>query len=175
MQRQLVPVQARNLAAIERGQQFGVVVRNQVDEVLVQRLLGGVGVRGVHGLLCCVGVAVAPRHVGAQKCLGVVLDLLAHGRVGLAAKLEHRVRRSGVGSGGHGGHVRRLKQKEARRAGARSGRRHIHNDRNPRIQNRSRHGPGRVQQAARRVHLHQQRLGAVGVGAGDGPDELGLA
>jgi len=47
MESHFVPVQARNFASIERGQQFGVVVRNQVDEVLVKRLLGSVGVGGV--------------------------------------------------------------------------------------------------------------------------------
>ena len=36
------------------------------------------------------GVAVALGDVGAQKGLGVVLDLLVHGGVGLAAELQHR-------------------------------------------------------------------------------------
>ena len=174
VQRQLCSVHARNLAAVERGQQLRVVVRNQVDQVLVQRLLGGVGVRGVHGLLRRIGVAVAPRHIRAQKCLGVVLHLLAHGGVGLAAELKHRMRRAGVRAGSHGGHVRRLQQKESRRAGARPRRRHIDNHRNPRAQNRASHGPRRIHQSARRVHLHQQRLRAVAVGAGNGPDQFGL-
>ena len=86
----------------------------------------------MNGGLGCVGIAVAPRDVGAQKGLGVVLDLLAHGGVGLGAEFNHRMRRSGIGAGSHGGDVGRFQQEKSRRTGARARRSHINNDRNPR-------------------------------------------
>ena len=116
-------------------------------------------------------VAAATAYIGAQKRLRIVLDLLLHGLIGLA-ELEYHVRRAGIGSRGHRRHVRRFQQKEACRARPRARRRHIENHRHARAQDCSRHVPHRIHQAAGRVHLDQQRRGAIGVGARNGPIKL---
>ena len=48
VERLLAAVQARDLAAVELREQLRVAIGDQVDEVLVQRFLGGVGVRRLH-------------------------------------------------------------------------------------------------------------------------------
>ena len=114
-------VQARDLAAVQGAQSTAsslVAIRSM--RCLSQRFFGGVGVRRLHRRRGGVDVAVAPGDVGAQKCLGVVLDLLLHGLVGLA-ELEHHVGRAGIGSGRHGRDVGGLQQEKAGRAGARPG------------------------------------------------------
>jgi hypothetical protein len=45
------------------------------------------------------GIAAALGDIGAQKGLGIVLDFLRHGVVGLAAEFGDGMRRAGVGSG----------------------------------------------------------------------------
>ena len=174
VQGQLCSVHTGNLAAVQSGQQLRVAGRQQVDQMLIKRLLSSVGVGRVNSRLSGLGVAVAAGNVRAQKCLRVVLHFLVHSLVELLTKLAHRMSRSSVGAGVHRGHVRRLQQKESCRAGTRTGRSYIHDHRNPRTENRSNHGAGRVQQAARRIQLHQQRLGPVGIGLRNGPFEQPL-
>ncbi len=118
-----------------------------------------------------IDVAIAPADIGAQEGFGVVLDLLRHGVVGLA-ELEDHVGRAGVGAGRHGGNVRGLQQEEAGRAGARARRSDIDDDGNARAEDGAGHGAHGVDQAARRIELHQQGRGAVGVGARNGAVEL---
>ncbi len=131
MKHLLAPVHTGDRAPVQRGQQLRIVVGDQVNEVLVQRLFGGIGMRRLNGGFRSRGIAIAPGHVGAQKGLRIVLDLLAHGFVRLAAEFQHRVSRAGVGAGCHGSHVRRLQQKEPRRSRPRAPRRYIHDYRNP--------------------------------------------
>ena len=174
MKHLLRPVVACNRAPIQRRQQLCIAVGNQFDQVLVHCLLRGVGVRRRSGSQGGLGVAAARRRRGAQQRFRVVLDLLHLGIVDLA-KLRDNMGRASVGAGGHGGHVRRLQQIESRRPCPRPGRRHVHNHRNSRTENPFDHGAHRVQQAARCIQLHQQRLRAIGVGLGNRPLQLSRA
>ena len=123
------------------------------------------------GRLRRICVAPALGHIGAHKGFGVILHLLHLDVVGLAA-LEDHMRRAGLSARCHRRNVSRLKNEESCRAGARTRRGDVHDDRNARAQNRSHHRAHGVEQAARRVHIDQECLRAVGVGAVQGPRQF---
>ena len=88
--------------------------------MLVEGFFGGIGVRGLHGRHRGIDVAIALGDVGAEEGLGVVLDLLGHGFVGLA-EFEDDVGGAGIGSRSHGGDVGGFEQEEPGRSGAGAG------------------------------------------------------
>ena len=153
----VVPLKALHRASIDGVQQRALIRRHHVDQVKLLRLLVGIRLRILHRLLRRIHVASAHRHVRPQKRQRVVQDLLLHRVVDLA-HLDHRMRRARIRSRRHRCNIGRLHQKESRRPGPASRRRHIKNHRRRRCQNVAHHGARRIQQPARRIQLHQHRL-----------------
>ena len=159
-------------AAIDLGEQLRVTGCDDIDEVLVESFLGGVGVRGMDSSGGGFWVTAAQDDVGAQRGFGIVLDLLRHGGVRLAAELEHGVSGAGIGSRGHGGNVRGLKEEEACRAGTRARGRNVDDDGNAGAKDGFDHAMSGLKQTAGSVELDQKGTGAVGVRLGESAIEF---
>ena len=124
-------VEARDGAAVERGEQLAIAGGDQIDEMLVQRLLLGERLALTHGRLGQVAVAAALGADAAQVGRGIVLHLLLHDGIHLDAH-RYRMRRAGVGARRHGGDIARFQQEEAGRCGAPAAGRNISDYRNRR-------------------------------------------
>ena len=105
-------VEAGDFAAVEGGQELIVIWRDEVDEVLGEGFVGGVGFGAADGVFGDLDVAAAPGDVGAEEGGRVVFHFLLHGVVG-GAGFEDGVGRAGVGALGHGGDVGGLEEEEA--------------------------------------------------------------
>ena len=127
--------------------------------------------RRLHGGQGGIDVAIALGDVGTKKGLGVVLDLLGHGFVGLA-ELEDHVGRTGVGAGRHGGDIGGFKQEETRRCGAGACGSNVNDDGYARTEDGARHGPHGLDQAAWGVEHDEHGGRTFGVGTSDGAIEL---
>ena len=153
-------------------QQLRVAGRNQVDQVLLQRLFRGIGVRRLH---CCnrrIRIAAAPGHIRTQKRLGIVLDLLhlivssglppSNTTCAAPASVPGAIAATSAASS---------RKNPAEPARAPDGATYtITGTRDLKIAPAMR--AHRIHQSARRVHLHQQRRRAVGVGLRNGPVQL---
>ena len=152
-------VEARHRAAVELRQQLALVRRDQIDQVLIERLPLGEGLALAHRRFGQRAVAPALGRDAAQVGGGVVLHLLLHHRVHLAAH-QHRMRRAGVGARRHRRHIAGFQNEEARRCGAPAARAPHRSPPEPARQtmllDRVAHG---VHQAAGRVQANQQQRG----------------
>ncbi len=95
---------------------------DQVDDVLLERLLFGRRDAFAYRVLGPVGVPPPLLGKGAYVGHGVVGDLLGHGLVHLLTASGHGVGRADVGLRGHGRHVRGYRDERAGRRGARPAR-----------------------------------------------------
>ena len=115
----------------------------------------------------CFRIASALGHIGTQKCLRIIDDLLVHRLIGLS-KLENRMRSSRFRPGSHRRNVRSFQHEESRRSGPGTRGRYVHDHRDTRPKNSARHGAHRFQQPARSIHFDEQSSRAIGIRLGDG-------
>ena len=117
-------------------QQRGGIGRDEIDQMLIERLPFGVRNAFAHGLLgriarCgrdasrCVRISAAVSF--STFCFMMGSDL--------ARRLDDRMRCAGIGSGRHGRHVAGFQKEEAGRCRARAGRPDPHDDGNRRVEN----------------------------------------
>ena len=98
---------------------------------------------------------------------GEVLDLLAHHAFDFLAAAGHRMGRADVGARRHGGHMSRQRDEHAGRTGPGAARSDPDHNGDLRTKHFFNDGARRIEQAAGRVHLHDQRPGTVVFGARD--------
>ena len=149
------------------GEQIALVGRDQLDQVLVERLALGERLAFAHGLLGQRAVAAALACDAAQIGGRIVLHLLLHDGVHLAAH-QHRMRRAGIGARRHGRHVAGFQNEEAGGCRARAARRDVSNHRHGRgddLLDGLAHG---VHQAAGSVQADQNERGMFLLGLRDG-------
>ena len=168
LERHLRAVEQPHLAALQLAEQVPLVPGHQVDELLLQRLGGGVG-RVLLDRRRRRGLVAAPlADDAAQVGQDVVLHLLQErlgplvfGQGHHAAERQQRVGRAGVGPLGHGGHVGGDQDEEARRrrVGAAGG--HVDHHRHPAVEDLADdvlHGRA---EAAGRVQLQKDEGGRL--------------
>ena len=151
IQRDRFPVEALDGFALHLFQQVLFVGRDVVDQLLRKRFLLGKRLRLAHRALGHFDVAAALGNHGTHQRGGVILHLLFHDVVHLAAAQGHRMGRAGIGARSHGRHVRALQNEEAGRSRPAAAGRDVNNHRNRRRQNFLDDVAGGVQQAARRI------------------------
>src|SRR5260370_95993 len=111
------PMATLDLTAIELGQKPLLMGRDQVEQVIVERLSFGEGFGLTNGLLRQFGVSSALGDQAAQPCGSVVFDFAAHHRVHCLSH-QHRGGRARVGAGSHRGDIRRFQQEKTGRSSA---------------------------------------------------------
>ena len=170
MQHDGTAIEARHGAAIEGREQRLFVGRDQIDQMLVERLAFGEGLALAHGGFGNLAVAPAfgadAAHVGG----GVVLHLLLHGGVHIA-ELGDGVSRASVGSGRHGGYVARFQNEEARRSGAATARFDVGDDGDGRGDDFLNGFAHRVHQSAGSVEANDEERGVLLFGASNGASD----
>ena len=171
-------VEAMDLAAVERGEERGVVGGDEVDELEFEGFCVAVGFGVADGVFGGFDVAAAAAGVGAEEGCGVVLDLLLEDGVELAA-FDDGVGGAGVGAGSHGGDVGGFEEEEAGGAGAAAGGRDEDDDRDGGVFDGLDHDAGRFEQATGGAHGDEDQLrvlaggfleAALEVVGGDGLD-----
>ena len=166
IERDRLPVETFDGFALHLLQQVLLAGRHVVNQLLGERFLVGKGLRLAHRALGHFDIASALGDHGAHQRGGVILHLLFHDVVHLAAAQRDRMGRTGVGPGSHGRDVRAFQDEEpGRRCPAAAGR-DVNDYRNRRGQNFLDDVAGGFQQAAGRIQLDQQRLVFVAIGLG---------
>ncbi len=159
MQLHRLAVEALDGAAFELVEQVALIMRDYVDQVLLQSFLIGPRLRLAHRGLRQLHVAPSRPDVRAHEGGRVVLDLGLHGVVHLLAAESDGMRRSGVGPGSHGRHVGGFEDEEASRSRSRPAGSNIDDDRYRRGQDLLDDGASGIQQAARRAQFDQHGIG----------------
>ena len=113
MQLFLLPIEAFDRPAFELVEQVVLIAGDDIDQVLLQCFLIGPRFRFAHSTFGQLDVAAARSHEGTHEGSRIVFHLRLHHVVHLFATQDHGMRRSGVGSGSHGGNVGRLQDEEA--------------------------------------------------------------
>ena len=149
-------VEARDHAAIQGGKQGLLVGRDEIGQVLFQRLALGERLAFADRGFRQRAVAPALGADAAQVGGGVILHFLFHDGVHFAAH-QHGVRRAGVGSRGHGRHVAGLQDEEARGSGASSAGRDIGHYRDGRGDDLLDNLAHRIHQPAGRVETDEEQ------------------
>ena len=157
-------VEASDGAAVNGIEQVGVIGRNQIDQFQLQSLLVTVGLGSADCVFGRRHIASPASDIGAQKCGGIVLQLLLHDVVELGSSLDHGMRRAGVAAGGHRGYIRSFQQEKSRRTGPASGGRDIDDDGHWRGEDPAHHLARGIEQAARRIDLDEHCTGVLGRG-----------
>ncbi len=172
VQRDLLAVEARDLAAIELLQQVFLAGGDHVNQVVLERFLVGEGLGLAHGALGDLDVAAALGDHRAHEGGGIVLDFFRHDLVGLAAAERDRMRRAGVGAGRHGGDVGGFQDEEPGRGGARAAGRDVDDDRHGRSDDLLDDLARRFGQAAGRRKADQDGVGVLRLGGFDAAGDV---
>ena len=156
-------VEAMDLAAVECGEQGGVVGRYEVDQLELEGFLVAVGLGVADGVFGGFYVAAAAGGVGAEEGCGVVLDFFFEDGIELAA-FDDGMGGAGVGAGGHGGDVGCFEEEEAGGACAAAGGRDEDDDGDGGVFDGLDHDAGGVEQAAGCAHGDEDQLGVLAGG-----------
>ncbi len=155
--------------AIQLAEQIGNVGGDQVDDLLLQRLLCGQRRRVAHRLLRPIGVASAQFGPAADRGDRIVERLFGTRRALALLSLRRRAadgdrrRRTEVGAGRHGGDVGGVDDEGPRAGGVGARRRDIGDDRHRTGEDRQHDLAHRRLQAPWRIELHDHH-GCVRVG-----------
>jgi hypothetical protein len=107
-----VPVEARDLTAIQLAHQVLLVSSYQLDQMILQRFFLRKRFAFQDGLLGQIGVAAPFGHQASKQGRGIVLDLLFHDRIHFRPE-QDRMSCAGVSAGRHGRDIAGLEQKKA--------------------------------------------------------------